>query len=86
MHKAHGIRTSREMDQLRLMGISRIPRCADCPRLPAMAAALRRTPGTCAPLPDRRSDCTHEICRPLISRYFPTGRNCARPLRLVEAG
>lgn len=86
MHEAHEIKTRREMDHLRLLGISRIPRCAECPRLPALAAAVRRVPGTAKPLPDQPRDCGHEVCRPLISRYFPTGRSCARPLRLVEAG
>jgi len=86
MREANEIRTIREMDHLRLLGISRIPRCVECPRLSALAAALRRAPGTATAPPRPRSGCTHEVCRPLISRYFPTSRNCARPLRLVEAG
>lgn len=86
MHDAQETMTNRDMDHLRLLGISRIPRCVDCPRLPVLAAAVRRSPGGAAPLPDACDDCRHEVCRPLISRYFPKGRSCARPLRLVEAG
>jgi hypothetical protein len=86
MQDLQEIKTYRDMDHLRLLGISRIPRCADCPRLPVLAAAVRRSSGSAAPLPEARDDCRHEVCRPLISRYFPTGRSCARPLRLVEAG
>jgi len=76
----------RDMDHLRLLGISRIPRCANCPRLPALAAAVKRGPGGCAPVPDAPRGCRHEVCRPLILRYFAFRKTAARALRLVEVG
>jgi hypothetical protein len=86
MYDAREIEKHGDLDRLRVLGISRIPRCAECPRLPALAAAVRGSRPSAERLPAPPGGCRHEVCKPLILRYFPDKRIAARPLRLVEAG
>jgi hypothetical protein len=55
-------------DGLRLLGLSRIPRCARCPRLGAMMRAYRegeRLESPCTPAP---RFCRHQVCAPMVRR------------------
>jgi len=79
-------KTHRDMDHMRLLGISRIPRCANCPRLPELAAALKRGSGRAGSLSDLPAGCRHEVCRPLVERYFRPAESPSPTLRLIEAG
>lgn len=58
----------REQDALRLLGLSRIPRCADCPRLFALSAAHRKG-SFLRTLPPAPVECRSQICAPLVSRF-----------------
>ncbi len=59
-----------EMDGLRLLGLSRITRCAGCPRLEALREARdhRSAPTVRWPAPPRA--CRHQICAPLVRRML----------------
>jgi hypothetical protein len=62
---------SDDVDGLRLLGLSRIPRCTYCPRLSAFVnAAESGHPLPVHSLPRAPVECQHQVCRPLIPRYF----------------
>jgi len=57
-----------DKDGLRLLGLSRVPRCAACPRLDALLAAhLTGTP-LAVPWPAPAACCREQICAPLVRR------------------
>jgi len=61
-----------EPDGLRLVGLGRIPRCADCPRYSALVEAFheRREGATASRrLPAVPAACGFEACAPLARRY-----------------
>lgn len=60
----------RDVDGLRLLGLSRIPRCASCPRLEGFLAAFEAGRPLTAPVPAPPSDCDYRICAPLVPCYF----------------
>jgi len=65
-----------ELDDLRLIALGRIPRCAGCPRFQALREARRTlSPRSGIPLPAAPAFCTHRVCAPLADR-------CERPNRL----
>ena len=66
MNQLHGVD---ELDGLRLVGLSRIPRCAVCPRFHALAVATGRPAEDATPLPPAPEKCHHQVCSPLVGRY-----------------
>ena len=58
-----------ERDGLRLLGISRIPRCESCNRLAALLVAYRSGATVELPLPRVPQDCSYEFCAPLVTRF-----------------
>jgi len=61
-------------DGLRLVGLGRIPRCADCPRYTALVAAFHERREGATPsrrLPAAPATCGFEACAPLARRYAP---------------
>ena len=59
----------RHDDALRLLGLSRIPRCADCDRLDALRVAHETREPLVPPLPPIPRSCRDQVCRPLVTRY-----------------
>jgi hypothetical protein len=60
-----------EKDGLRLLGLSRIPRCSVCRRFEALKTAYDSGLHLAEPLAPVPPNCPHEHCRPLISRLCP---------------
>ena len=61
-----------DMDALRLVALSRVPRCEGCPRFAALCAAhATRTRGGRLPpsLPDVPEYCHAVYCAPLVARH-----------------
>jgi len=61
-----------DMDALRLLGLSRIPRCQNCPRFAALCAAhdSRMRDGPLPPaLPEVPDYCHSAYCAPLAGRH-----------------
>ena len=63
--------TPHEEDGLRLLALSRIPRCAVCPRLEALRA--NHGNGLTRPVPNAPRSCTTRYCAPLVKRYGGNG-------------
>ena len=78
---------TREMDGFRIVALSRIPRCAGCPRFEQIRAAYIRGGYRPAPVPASRIDCRHEVCAPLLPRLFvgPAAQRHVPPSRGVAA-
>ena len=79
---------SGDVDRLRLLGISRIPRCSSCPRLLALVAAADDGPRPIEILPAAPQRCRYQVCKPLIPRYFRTSfpmRTVLRAVRRAES-
>lgn len=59
---------SEDLDGLRLVALSRIPRCSGCPRFHALVAA--HDGGSAREsLPEAPPYCTHRVCAPLAARW-----------------
>ena len=56
-----------EKEGLRLLCLSRIPRCALCPRLEALRIAHETRAKLALPVPAVPESCRHQICAPLIA-------------------
>ena len=56
-------------DALRLLGLSRIPRCAGCDVLDALRVAHETREPWVGPLPPVPHGCGDQVCRPLVARY-----------------
>jgi hypothetical protein len=56
-------------DGLRIFGLGRIPRCADCPRYRALVDAYEGASTLPAVPPEVPKDCIFQVCAPLVSRY-----------------
>jgi len=54
-------------DGLRLLALSRIPRCTVCPRLAALQTL--HGDGSRGPIPGPPRTCTTRYCAPLVKRY-----------------
>jgi len=82
-------KASNDLDGLRLLAMSRIPRCGTCPRFRSLVEAHagdRLPPGGVPPVP---TYCSHQVCAPLVARWgwgcgrTPTNpHRAAAPLRL----
>ena len=57
-----------DKDGLRLLGLSRVPRCAACARLDALLAAYRSGRPLAVPWPEAPARCREQICAPLVRR------------------
>jgi len=57
-----------DRDGLRLFGLSRIPRCSSCRRFEALKQTHLNGSDLAEPLPPVPSGCSHQHCRPLITR------------------
>ena len=57
-----------DLDALRLVALSRIPRCGDCRRFEALVDAHDHENGGHV-LPAAPDHCTHRVCAPLASRW-----------------
>ena len=60
---------SESLDELRLIALSRIPRCKTCPRFHALDAVRERPSTVLGRLPVVPASCTHEVCAPMAARY-----------------
>jgi len=66
-----------ELDALRLLALSRIPRCGGCARFRALDAVRRGALEVPRALPPVPRSCTHVVCEPLAARFpaeLGTGR------------
>jgi hypothetical protein len=63
----------RERDDLHVIGLARIPRCAACRRFEALRRAHERRSPSTAPLPPVPPTCKYQICSPLVARCSPSG-------------
>ena len=57
-----------DKDGLRLLGLSRVPRCAGCARLDALLVAHRTATPLVVPWPAAPAGCREQICAPLVRR------------------
>jgi hypothetical protein len=69
----------REQDELRLLGLSRIPRCAGCSRFAALVRAHRTRIPISLPWPAAPRNCRYQVCAPLVRR-LSTGTPSRRAL------
>lgn len=67
MHESTPQHGMEDLDGLRLLALSRITRCSDCPRYHALAEAYRGI-GPVTGLPQVPLACGHQVCAPLVSR------------------
>jgi len=59
-------------DGLRLLGLSRIPRCAACSIFKALRKAYRSGTSLTEPLPPACDvECNYQYCAPLVTRFSP---------------
>ena len=58
-----------DKDGLRLLGLSRVPRCALCARLEALLAAHGAGRPLAVPWPAAPAGCREQICAPLVRRF-----------------
>lgn len=65
-----------DLDGLRLLGLSRIARCADCPRLAALREAWGHRSSLAVPWPDAPRGCRHQVCAPLVRRFVGADPGC----------
>jgi ribosomal protein S12 methylthiotransferase accessory factor YcaO len=63
----------RAQDALRLVGLSRIPRCSNCPRLEALTRAYESPGEPPAPWPAPPRNCRHVVCAALARRFAGSG-------------
>jgi hypothetical protein len=67
--KDRAIPIYRDLDDLRLLALSRIPRCKTCGRLRALREARRRGDRLHGRLPAVPAGCSTPYCAPLATRY-----------------
>lgn len=60
---------SRDKDGLRLLGLSRIPRCAECARFRALEAAYEAGSPIVGRVPPVPKECDYQICAPIVVRW-----------------
>jgi hypothetical protein len=72
-----------DKDGLRLLGLSRVPRCAGCARLDALLVAHRSGRSLPVPWPAAPACCREQICAPLVRR-LAAGRATRNDLRELE--
>lgn len=57
-----------DMDEYRLLALSRIPRCSNCSRYNALLVAHETKGNIPHPMPARPADCTYQVCMPMVQR------------------
>jgi hypothetical protein len=62
---------SNDLDGLRLLALSRIPRCGSCPRFGSLVEAYAGDERPMRQLGSVPANCTHQVCAPLAERYRP---------------
>ena len=79
MNDASTTSRSRDTDDLRLLGLSRIARCSVCPRFTALKSAHENglPLGTLPPAPD---GCNYEVCAPMVTRFASQSGRCSLPV------
>lgn len=87
MRDLQGIQgTGRGLDALRLVALSRIPRCASCPRFHALYRAYESSAMLGNTLPTAPAACYHQVCDPLVQRFAgPPSRHEFQPAGLHGA-
>jgi len=60
---------TRPGDDFRLLGLSRIPRCADCAVLRRLVQAFEAAVATGLPWPAAPGNCRERVCAPLVRRF-----------------
>jgi hypothetical protein len=71
-----------DLDGLRLIGLGRVPACAECPRYGDLVAAHHRQPAKREqPLASAPKSCMHAFCAPLARRYGAPARQTWDPRR-----
>jgi hypothetical protein len=79
--------SGRELDELKLIALGRIPRCARCPRYAALVADLDTPDTSGGRLPAVPLYCSYQICAPLAARFERIASSePARPSALPLAG
>ena len=72
-----------DLDGLRILGLGRIPRCADCPRYDQLRRSHRaggsEQPPIRSALPAVPSHCAFQFCAPLARRYEASARIAPQP-------
>jgi hypothetical protein len=58
-----------DLDGLRLLALSRIPRCGTCPRFRALVDTHDNGSRLRDDLPAVPENCTHQVCAPLAARW-----------------
>lgn len=58
-----------ELDSLRVLALSRIPRCSHCPRFETLRLAVRDDGAAPTSLPAVPRFCTYQVCAPLARRF-----------------
>ena len=71
MNSAERFPQFKDQDDLRLLALSRIPRCAACSRLHALRATHESGASLEIPLPASPEGCETPYCTPLVTRYAP---------------
>lgn len=64
-------KASNDLDGLRLLALSRIPRCGSCPRFGSLVEAYAHDAPPVRELGEVPPNCTHQVCAPLAERYRP---------------
>ena len=71
MNATERIPLIKDQDDLRLLALSRIPRCAACSRFRALRQTHETGRPLAAPLPPSPAGCDTPYCAPLVERYAP---------------
>ena len=74
MNSAEQFPQFKDQDDLRLLALSRIPRCAACSRLRVLRATHESGAPLETPLPPSAEGCDTPYCAPLTARYAPAER------------
>jgi len=64
-------KASDDLDGLRLLALSRIPRCGTCPRFSTLVEAYAQEQGQIREIGAVPAGCTHQVCAPLVARFRP---------------
>ena len=84
MNSAESNPQFKDQDDLRLLALSRIPRCAACSRLRALKQTHDNGAPLEAPLPPIPDGCDTPYCAPLAARYALEERRGASALRILR--
>ena len=77
-------KASNDLDGLRLLALSRIPRCGSCPRFGSLVEAYVHDECPSRELGPVPVSCTHQVCAPLAERYRPPEATASARLRIAS--